>query len=95
MYLRKDGREMEAVNPTESALVARENAMNFPLTATITVSKKEWEEMILVNDRLNRAVGRITLYLADEAKRGETFSNIKTLMRMLDMNPNDYYKKMP
>ena len=95
MYLRKDGREMEVVNPTENALVTRENAMNFPLTATITVSKKEWEEMILVNDRLNRAVGRITLYLAAEAKRGETFSNIKTLMRMLDMNPNDYYKKMP
>lgn len=95
MYLRRNGKEVEVLNPTENALVTRENAMNFPLTATITVSKKEWEEMILVNDRLNRAVGRITLYLADEAKRGESFTNINTLMRMLDMNPNDYYKKMP
>ena len=95
MYLRKEGKEVEVVNPTENVLAVRENAMNFPLTATITVSKKEWEEMILVNDRLNRAVGRITLYLADEAKRGESFTNISTLMRMLDMNPNDYYKKLP
>lgn len=94
MYLRKDGKEMA---PARSLPVAEpvENAVNFPLTATITISKSEWEELILANDRMNRAVGRITLYLADEAKRGESFTNISTLMRMLDMNPNDYYKKMP
>ena len=95
MYLRRDGREVEVVNPTENTLVARENAMNFPLTATITVSKKEWEDLILANDRMNRELTRIKSYLIDEAQREEVFADIRTMLRLLDIDPDVAYKKMP
>ena len=94
MYLRKDGKEMA---PVRSLPVAEpvENAVNFPLTATITISKSEWEELILANDRMNRELARIKSYLIDEAQREEVFVDIRTTLRLLDVDPEIAYKKMP
>ena len=94
MYLRKNGEEMAPVRSLPVAEPA-ENAVNFPLTATITISKSEWEDLILENDRMNRELARIKSYLIDEAQREEVFADIRTTMRLLDIDPDVAYKKMP
>ena len=94
VYLRKDGKEMEPVRSLPVSEPA-ENAVNFPLTATITISKSEWEELILANDRMNRELARIKSYLIDEAQREEVFADIRTTLKLLDVDPDMAYKKMP
>lgn len=90
MYLRKNGGEMA---PTRSLPVAEpaENAVNFPLTATITISKSEWEELILANDRMSRELERIKFYLRNEASKNEVFVSIETAMMILDMTLDAFY----
>lgn len=90
MYLRKNGEEMA---PARSLPVSEpaENAVNFPLTATVTVSKSEWEELILANDRMNRELERIKFYLRNEASKNEVFVSIETAMMILDMTLDALY----
>lgn len=92
MYLRKNGEEMA---PTRSLPVAEpvENAVNFPLTATITISKSEWEELILANDRMRSAIERLTHFLEDEA--GEEYISRNAVARLLHLDPVALNKKMP
>lgn len=92
MYLRKNGEEMA---PTRSLPVAEpaENAVNFPLTATITISKSEWEELILANDRMRSAIERLTHFLEDEA--GEEYISRNAVARLLNLDPVALNKKMP
>ena len=90
VYLRKNGEKMA---PARSLPVAEpaENAVNFPLTATITISKSEWEELILANDRMNRELARIKFYLRNEASKNEVFVSIETAMMILDMTLDAFY----
>lgn len=92
MYLRKNGEEMA---PARSLPVAEpvENAVNFPLTATITISKSEWEELILANDRMRSAIERLTHFLEDEA--GEEYISRNAVARLLNLDPVALNKKMP
>ena len=90
MYLRKNGEEMAPVRSLPVSEPA-ENAVNFPLTATITISKSEWEELILANDRMNRELERIKFYLRNEASKNEVFVNIETAMMILDMTLDALY----
>lgn len=92
MYLRKNGEEMA---PTRSLPVAEpaENAVNFPLTATITISKSEWEKLILANDRMRSAIERLTHFLEDEA--GEEYISRNAVARLLNLDPVALNKKMP
>ena len=92
MYLRKDGKEMEPVRSLPVAEPA-ENAVNFPLTATITISKSEWEELILANDRMRSAIERLTHFLEDEA--GEEYISRNAVARLLNLDPVALNKKMP
>ena len=89
MYLRKNGEEVAP----ERSLPVTDNAVNFPLTATVTVSKSEWEDLILANDRMNRELSRIKSYLIDEAQREEVFADIRTALRLLDVDPDAVMKK--
>lgn len=92
VYLRKNGEEMA---PARSLPVAEpvENAVNFPLTATITISKSEWEELILANDRMRSAIERLTHFLEDEA--GEEYISRNAVARLLNLDPVALNKKMP
>ena len=90
MYLRKNGEEMAPVRSLPVNEPA-ENAVNFPLTATITISKSEWEELILANDRMNRELARIKFYLRNEASKNEVFVSIETAMMILDMTLDALY----
>ena len=89
MYLRKNGEEMAPAKSLPTS--ERENAMNYPLTATITISKSEWEEMILANDRMRYAIERVTHYLADEMAKNEEYISLNAVARLLNLDP----KKMP
>lgn len=92
VYLRKNGEEMAPVRrlPVSDPV---ENAVNFPLTATITISKSEWEELILANDRMRSAIERLTHFLEDEA--GEEYISRNAVARLLNLDPVALNKKMP
>ena len=92
VYLRKNGEEMAPVRSLPAAEPA-ENAVNFPLTATITISKSEWEELILANDRMRSAIERLTHFLEDEA--GEEYISRNAVARLLNLDPVALNKKMP
>ena len=81
--------------PARSLPVAEpaENAVNFPLTATITISKSEWEELILANDRMRSAIERLAHFLEDEA--GEEYISRNAVARLLNLDPVALNKKMP